>query len=319
MPIPFIIGAVAIAAGAVGVAAGLSAKEQWEKAKDISDRATRRHDRAKSGFSALAESVQSEFENLGQTKIDIFHNQIAHIVEVLSRVYNKSSSSQISGFENTLTAEDLKQLQHDLKELDALELTTGAGTGLAAGALAAFGAYGSVGMFAAASTGTAISSLAGAAATNATLAWLGGGAVGSGAAAFGMAGGAVVLGSIVAAPAILVAGVFMESKASEALTEAEAYAAKVDIEIVKIEQAMAVLEAIQLNAQEMSDTLGKLAERFDNVKVYDNSNEVKFEQMLMIGKALKEALHTPLVTNDGEAELGISVKCSGLLEATQHI
>ncbi|USZ14305.1 hypothetical protein NGM44_07925 [Moraxella sp. FZFQ2102] len=70
MPIPFIIGAVAIAAGAVGVAAGLSAKEQWEKAKDISDRATRRHDRAKSGFSALAESVQSEFENLGQIKIE---------------------------------------------------------------------------------------------------------------------------------------------------------------------------------------------------------------------------------------------------------
>lgn len=317
MPIPFIIGAVAIAAGAVGVAAGLSAKEQWEKAKDISDRATRRYDRAKSGFSALAESVQSEFENLGQTKIDIFHNQIAHIVEVLSRVYNKSSSSQISGFENTLTAEDLKQLQHDLKELDALELTRGAGTGLAAGALAAFGAYGSVGMFAAASTGTAISSLAGAAATNATLAWLGGGSLAAG--GFGMAGGAVVLGSIVAAPAILVAGVFMESKASEALTEAEAYAAKVDIEIVKIEQAMAVLEAIQLNAQEMSDTLGKLAERFDNVKVYDNSDEVKFEQMLMIGKALKEALHTPLVTNDGEAELGISVKCSGWIEATQHI
>lgn len=317
MPIPFIIGAVAIAAGAVGVAAGLSAKEQWEKAKDISDRATWRFDRAKGEFSTLTAAVQSEFENLGQTKIDIFNNQITHIVEVLSRVYNKSSSSQISGFENTLTAEDLKQLQHDLKELDALELTTGAGTGLAAGALAAFGAYGSVGMFAAASTGTAISSLAGAAATNATLAWLGGGSLAAG--GFGMAGGAAVLGGIVAAPAILVAGVFMESKASEALTEAEAYAAKVDIEIVKIEQAMAVLEAIQLNAQEMSDTLGKLAERFDNVKVYDNSDEVKFEQMLMIGKALKEALHTPLVTNDGEAELGISVKCSGLLEATQHI
>lgn len=319
MPIPFIIGAVAIAAGAVGVAAGLSAKEQWEKAKDISDRATWRFDRAKGEFSTLTAAVQSEFENLGQTKIDIFNNQITHIVEVLSRVSNKAISSKISNFENALTAEDLKQLKHDLKELSAVDLTGGVGTGLAAGTLAAFGAYGSVGMFAAASTGTAISSLSGAAATNATLAWLGGGALGTGAGAFGMAGGAAVLGGIVAAPAILVAGVFMESKASEALTEAEAYAAKVDIEIGKMRQAMAVLEAIQLNAQEMINTLNELVKRFERVKVFDATDEIKFQQMLMIGKALKEALHTPLVTDSGEAELGVAVKCSGLLEITHNI
>lgn len=82
---------------------------------------------------------------------------------------------------------------------------------------------------------------------------------------------------------------------------------------------MAVLEAIQLNAQEMQNTLDELILRFEKVKVHDSTNEVKFQQMLMIGKALKEALHTPLVNNSGEAELGISVKCSGLLEATRNI
>ena len=45
-----------------------------------------------------------------------------------------------------------------------------------------------------ASTGTAISSLGGAAATKATLAWLGGGALAAG--GFGIAGGVVVLGAI---------------------------------------------------------------------------------------------------------------------------
>lgn len=317
MPLPFIIGAAVLAAAGVGVAAGLSAKERWEKAESIAKRATRRYDKSKDEFTALAEAVQLEFEKLGQTKIDIFHNQITHIVEILSKVSNKSVSSQVQGFENTLTADDLKQLQHDLKELDALEVTGEAGTGLMAGALAGFGAYGTVGALAAASTGTAISSLAGAAATNATLAWLGGGSLAAG--GLGIAGGAAVLGGIIAAPAILVAGVFMESKASEALTEAEEYAATVDIEIGKIKQAMAVLEAIQLNAQEMQNTLDELILRFEKVKVYDSTNEVKFQQMLMIGKALKEALHTPLVTNEGEAELGISVKCSGLLEATRNI
>ena len=45
-----------------------------------------------------------------------------------------------------------------------------------------------------ASTGTAISSLSGVAATNATLAWLGGGTLAAG--GLGMAGGAIVLGAI---------------------------------------------------------------------------------------------------------------------------
>lgn len=55
---------------------------------------------------------------------------------------------------------------------------------------------GATGVLGAASTGTAISSLSGVAATNASLAALGGGALGSGALATGMAGGtAVVTGS----------------------------------------------------------------------------------------------------------------------------
>ena len=45
-----------------------------------------------------------------------------------------------------------------------------------------------------ASTGTAISTLSGAAATKATLAWLGGGAIAAG--GLGIAGGAVVLGVV---------------------------------------------------------------------------------------------------------------------------
>lgn len=50
--------------------------------------------------------------------------------------------------------------------------------------------------FGAASTGTAISSLSGAAATNATLAWLGGGSLAAGGG--GMAAGTAVLGTITA-------------------------------------------------------------------------------------------------------------------------
>ena len=78
-----------------------------------------------------------------------------------------------------------------------------AGTaGIAGGALAGTVTTSLVTAFGTCSTGAAISSLSGAAATNATLAWLGGGAASAGGG--GVATGMVVLGGIVAGAAIAV-------------------------------------------------------------------------------------------------------------------
>ena len=78
-----------------------------------------------------------------------------------------------------------------------------AGTaGIAGGALAGTATTSLVAAFGTCSTGTAISSLSGAAATNATLAWLGGGAASAGGG--GVAAGTVVLGGIVVVAAIAV-------------------------------------------------------------------------------------------------------------------
>ena len=62
--------------------------------------------------------------------------------------------------------------------------------------------------------------MSGAAATNATLAWLGGGAIAAGGG--GIAAGTAVLGGLVAAPALLVTGFFLGSKAETALNDARA-------------------------------------------------------------------------------------------------
>ena len=94
------------------------------------------------------------------------------------------------------------------------EVVGGGVTALGAGGLAGLAAYGSVGFLASASTGTAIASLSGAAATNATLAWLGGGALSAG--GLGMAGGAYVLGSIEAGSVLAIGGMMLASKAEEA-------------------------------------------------------------------------------------------------------
>lgn len=77
------------------------------------------------------------------------------------------------------------------------------GVGSIAGGTMAVGAWSLVTLFGSASTGTALAGLSGAAATNATLAWFGGGALAAG--GTGIAGGMTVLGGIVAIPLVYVA------------------------------------------------------------------------------------------------------------------
>ena len=91
--------------------------------------------------------------------------------------------------------------------------------GVAAGAAAGAGTAGLIALFGTASTGTAISSLSGAAFTNALLASLGGGAVSAGGA--GIAGGMIVLGSLITVPAVLVGGNIAIKKINEKYTEAK--------------------------------------------------------------------------------------------------
>ncbi len=310
MAIPFLIGGAALLVGAAGIGAGLSAKDKWDTAENIVDDAKDKYERALEKLEAQGEKTNGYLERLGELKVQIFENQITHIVEVLSK---NGASSKISGFQNSITAEDVGLLKAQIKEVKALqESSKGLAQGTITGALAGFGAYGAVGAFGAASTGAAITGLSGAAATNATLAWLGGGALKVG--GLGIAGGSAVLGGVVVAPALLVAGVYMDSKADEALTEAEDYAAEVEIAIENIKTARSAMRALRKNAKEVTDTLQKLVERFEQVKVYSTDDPDALQAMLIIGKGLKEALNTPIIDSEGNTMSGIKAKCSGYLE-----
>jgi hypothetical protein len=74
------------------------------------------------------------------------------------------------------------------------------GAGATLGSTLAVGSWALVSVLGSASTGTAIVGLSGIAATNATLAWFGGGSLAVGGA--GMAGGATVLGGILLVPLV---------------------------------------------------------------------------------------------------------------------
>lgn len=87
------------------------------------------------------------------------------------------------------------------------------GAGGAAGGALAVGSWALVTLLGSASTGTAISTLSGVAATNATLAWFGGGALAAGGA--GMTGGMAVLGGVVAIPLVYIAASSTHKKAKK--------------------------------------------------------------------------------------------------------
>ena len=282
MAIPVLLWGAAAALAATGSVKGAAALSDIDDAKEIGERAERRYKRRKRELNSTKDETNLAFEELGQFKVDIFNNQIRHIVQVLNNTSNKHAKSELSGFNSTFDIAELKEMETMVQT--SLELSTNLGSSAITGALAGFGVYGAVPMIATASTGTAISTLSGAAATNATLAWLGDGSLAAG--GFGMAGGMVALGGIVAGPALAIGGFMLASKAEEALTEARAYSAEIDEAIDEMDLITEGLEGLKENAREIRHTLEEMVKRFEKVRV-DHADHPDFHTMLVIGKALK--------------------------------
>ncbi len=299
--IPVVAGLAALGAGGYGVKKALDAKENMELARQIVERAKKRHETAVEALERSREFTNTRIQGLGRLKVRIFSSQIARLVEEIKK--RKSASSTLSGFEEEIEELNLPEMEKNVES--SLKLVGaaagGAAMGAACGALLAAGAYGSVGLLGTASTGTAITALHGVAASNATLAWLGGGALSAG--GLGVAGGTAVLGGIVLAPALLITGLWMDSKAQEAKSEAYEYEAKVEKAVAEIEKMQSELAALRDNVQETEEVLGALASAFDvaHGQMQSDESPERFQRLLAIGKTLKLALDTPIMKSDGSA------------------
>lgn len=106
-------------------------------------------------------------------------------------------------------------LQMKTMAVNASDLIKGGTASIASGYLLTVATYNAIATLGVASTGTAIGTLSGIAASNATLAWLGGGALAVG--GHGITGGIAVLGGIAAAPVLAVGGFIFASKARKNL------------------------------------------------------------------------------------------------------
>ncbi len=324
MVLPFLLGAAAIYAGATGIKKGIDAVSDNSKAEELQKKAQKNFERKK-GYLTDAKSTTTEsLENLGKLKLNVWDRQLGRFVQLYEQLKNVELTGQANVGELNVakfTREELGQMK-DLS-LKAQEVIMGGAGALGSGALVGVASYGGAMMFASASTGTAISSLAGAAATNATLAWFGGGSLAAG--GLGMAGGMAVLGGIVAGPVLAVGGMMMASKARKKLANAQKYQAEAKKAVEEMNNAISVLEAINDVACEfdkvirrLSNTMTPVIDSLESIilvsgtdySLYNPSQKRQVHLTVQFAQVLKLLLETPLLTEDG----AVDNKCFQALE-----
>lgn len=253
MPLPLIVVGAAVA-GVASVAAGMSAKDDFDEAEDTNRAAKRILGRAKKQLKRERKRTRDALRNLGRQKIQLHENGLKPFVDTFKKMKNVDYAG-LSGLEETVNFEvELTRMEQTVVGME--EVFARGAEALGFGALAGLATYGTVGFLGTASTGTAIAGLSGAAAKSATLAWLGGGSLAVG--GLGMAGGTAVLGGIVAAPVLLVGGLWMAGKAEEALEEAESNLEKAKTAAEAMKTAAVATKAITSKAGEVQDALHKL-------------------------------------------------------------
>lgn len=283
MPIPFIIGAGAVALGLLGFGAAASASEKNERATSVQNNADQRLEDAKKNLDTAREKTETVAKRLGLRKLEVM-SDMERFVSALKQIKNFSTFQPTASGGIQISISEIQKMEQDA--FSAKEVLGVGGKAVTTGVLTGIALTGGVSSFAAASTGTAIAGLSGAAATNATLAWLGGGSLATG--GLGITGGMAVLGGVIAGPALLVFGAFADSKAEKNLTRATQYSAQIDILIEQAEAAQGMLLQIRKRAEEIEKTLNiiyarmlPLLLRVENIIEEKKSGKMSFFKKLI--------------------------------------
>lgn len=245
--------------GAVGAANAVSGVNKRIKASDIKQEAMSDYHEERGKLEKTQNSTNKKLEELGELKVKAWGEGYPRFCEMYSKVKLPPNSKGEVALEGnlSLTPEDLREIRAlgiGIKEA----VQTGA-AGYVAGSLVGLAAQsGAASMAVFASTGTAISSLSGAAATNATLAQLGGGALGSSAGALGVAGGKAVMTGLTAAPLLMVEGILFNVKGNKVLDSAYDIKWEADKAVGTMKSMESELRKLSRLSQKVQDELQQL-------------------------------------------------------------
>lgn len=313
MPLPIALGLLAIGAtGGPGIVKGVSAAYKNAEAEGIQSDAEQLEKICREELEGTKKATTKCIKKLGKTKLKIACREIRNFVDTFSKIKNidLTDCKNLEEWKNVeFSDQDLKELQVLSKE--AYDLVNGGLSGLGAAALVGIGAYKGVTAFALASTGTAISSLSGAAGVNATLAWFGGGAIAAG--GLGMAGGTLILGGLISGPMLLAAGGVMEAKANKNLDTARINFAQAKQYCAEVKLAVSAMGVIAQTAAAMNNQLVQMDRELaayirkmrSILDVNDHWEQMDMQEKKVIllcveyAQAVKQLLDLPLLGEDG--------------------
>ena len=311
--IPLILGGASLIAGALGLGGTLSGKEKIEKAKRRIEDAKAKYERKERELEREHKKATAVLDDLGKSRLEI-RESFKRFADAFEKIQNRPEIIQGREEHFSFSTDNLRDIKQD--SVSAWEillgLTGSAVAGGAAGGAAATVTFGLVGLFGTASTGTAIGSLTGAAATKATLAWLGGGALSAG--GWGMAAGTAVLGGLILGPAVFAIGWMTDSKGDEALEKAREAEREVEKAVRKINKAVSFLRNLSELASALLDELKithalyeqkvtlfeQLVERCDDWNRFSEDDKVLLDNNIMLVKLLSEMTKVDLLKKDDD-------------------
>ena len=313
MPFPLLLVVPTVLGTLFAAKKGYDAYSDNEEASSLNQETKEVFDKGQRSLKKARSQCTKELEALGRQKFEIWERQLGRFVSLMEQIRNVEllGASEIDRLgTNTFSKAELAQMK-ELSDL-AAEVVGGGAVAVGTGALVGMASYGGATMLATASTGTAISSLSGVAATNATLAWFGGGSLAAG--GMGIAGGMAVLGGLVAAPVLAVGGLVMAAKARENLAKARNNHAQAEKAASEMRTAASVVSGIHKVASQFRDVLAELDKRTTPVlddfavvlKLHDadylkmaEADRRKVHLAVAFAQGLKAVLEAPILTKNG--------------------
>lgn len=282
MAIPIILGIGAAIAAAGGIGAGINGGLKMKEANETMALAKERHDKNVKHFESANASTSQAMDRVGETELKIL-NSFEDFSVIWEKVHNKpefrsfdNSNMEITSF----TAEELSEVSVGAAVL--LGGLGGAAVGTAGGFAAAGATTSAVMALGTASTGTAISTLSGVAATNATLAALGGGVVAAGGG--GMALGATILGASTLGVGLLIGGVVFSITGNSISDKADKAYDQMKEEEEIINELCTYLDDLEGVAKKYLKTLKRVNMRyqewFGNLKATIDSGKTNWNDFL---------------------------------------
>ncbi|WP_162966913.1 sortase [Helicobacter pylori] len=218
MPLPFILGGLAIAAAGYGVKKGLDAKNANDEAKDLFKKAEERLEETKNRVESAESGYKNALMGFGKKKLHVRSYGMSRFVEHFN---------QLKGHQFFVKASDMQNLHKQLsvaqnfsKQLNASGMSEESAIG------GMFAGYGGLG----------ISSFT-------TGAMLGGGLT------MGGLAGMAVFGGLVAGPALAILGAMSADEMEEKLEKAKAYYSQVEKAVKKADAIIDQFQAIEKMAK----------------------------------------------------------------------